>query len=109
MKILTFLKNKNTLPIYLFFLPFFHSYVFSQTVESPVITTLYQNSYKVYKDIRKPNGVYIDALALDGVADKPASIVANGVGLIALCIADAMYHKTGNQNLELLPLGGHKS
>lgn len=93
MKIFTFLKNKI---VYLFFLVFYSS-VFSQITENTTITALYQNSYTLYQDIRNPNGIYIDALALNGAADKPASIVANGVGLIALCIADAMYQKTGDQ------------
>ncbi|UZT97669.1 hypothetical protein ODZ84_21235 [Chryseobacterium fluminis] len=69
----------------------------AQTTENPTITALFQNSYRLYKDIRKPNGIYLDALALNGVGDKPAAIVANGIGLISLCIADAMYQKTGDQ------------
>lgn len=60
------------------------------------IDELFQNSYKLYKDIRKSNGVYLDALALDGAGAKPAAIAANGVGLMSLCIADAMYKKTGD-------------
>ena len=60
------------------------------------IDELFQNSYKLYKDIRKSNGVYLDALALNGVGPKPAAIAANGIGLMSLCIADAMYIKTGD-------------
>jgi hypothetical protein len=60
------------------------------------IDELFQNSYKLYKDIRKSNGVYLDALALNGVGAKPAAIAANGIGLMSLCIADAMYAKTGD-------------
>lgn len=66
------------------------------TGENLTITTLFQNSYKLYKDIRKSNGIYLDALSLNNSAEKPASIVANGVGLISLCIGDAMYKKTGD-------------
>ncbi|NIF05108.1 hypothetical protein F3J23_06595 [Chryseobacterium sp. Tr-659] len=66
-------------------------------IADPTITSLFQNSYKLYKDIRKPNGIYLDALALNGAGDKPAAIVANGIGLISLCIADAMYQQTGDQ------------
>jgi hypothetical protein len=60
------------------------------------VDELFQNSYKLYKDIRKSNGVYLDALALNGAGAKPAAIAANGIGLISLCIADAMYVKTGD-------------
>lgn len=57
---------------------------------------LFQNSYKLYKDIRMSNGVYLDALALSGAGAKPAAIAANGIGLMSLCIADAMFVKTGD-------------
>lgn len=60
------------------------------------IDELFQNSYKLYKDIRKSNGVYLDALALNGAGAKPAAIAANGIGLMSLCISDAMYAKTGD-------------
>ena len=60
------------------------------------IDELFQNSYKLYKDIRKSNGVYLDALALYGAGAKPAAIAANGIGLMSLCIANAMYVKTGD-------------
>ena len=60
------------------------------------IDELFQNSYVLYKDIRKSNGVYLDALALNGAGAKPAAIAANGIGLMSLCIADAMYVKTGD-------------
>lgn len=59
-------------------------------------TELFQNSYQLYKNIRQSNGVYLDALAINGAGDKPAAIVANGIGLMALCISDAMYTKTGD-------------
>jgi len=60
------------------------------------VDELFQNSYKLYKDIRKSNGVYLDALALNGAGAKPAAIAANGIGLMSLCIADAMFVKTGD-------------
>ena len=60
------------------------------------VDELFQNSYKLYKDIRKSNGVYLDALAQNGAGAKPAAIAANGIGLMSLCIADAMYNKTGD-------------
>lgn len=67
-----------------FFLP--NIAINAQANENLTITALFQNSYKVYKDIRKPNGVYLDALALNGAPDKPAAIVANGIGLISLSV-----------------------
>lgn len=60
------------------------------------IDELFHNSYKLYKDIRKSNGVYLDALALNGAGAKPAAIAANGIGLMSLCISDAMYARTGD-------------
>ncbi|NDP26947.1 MAG: T9SS type A sorting domain-containing protein [Flavobacterium sp.] len=63
---------------------------------SNFIDELFQNSYLLYKGIRMSNGVYLDALALNGAGPKPAAIAANGIGLMSLCIADAMYIKTGD-------------
>jgi uncharacterized membrane protein len=63
---------------------------------STFITELFQNSYKVFKDIRQSNGVYLDALALGGATAKPAAIAANGIGLMALCISGAMHAKTAD-------------
>lgn len=68
---------------------------FAQTADSTV-TMLFQNSYKVIDAMRLPGGFYLDALALGGAAPKPAALNANGVGLVALCIADSMYKKTGD-------------
>jgi hypothetical protein len=59
------------------------------------IVDLFQSSYKLYSDIRLDNGIYLDALAINA-QNKPASIVACGVGLVSLAIADAMYQKTGD-------------
>jgi len=63
--------------------------------EDPTITKLFQDSYFCIKSMRQSNGVYIDALPLTG-GYKPGCITANGIGLISLCIADAMYKKTGD-------------
>lgn len=77
---------------------FFSSLVHSQT-EDPVITRLFQNSYKVMDAMRIKTapgvGIYLDALAINA-GPKPVALAANGVGLISLCIADAMYKKTGD-------------
>ena len=67
----------------------------AQTADAS-ITMLFQNSYKVIDAMRLPGGFYLDALALGGAAAKPAALNANGVGLVALCIADSMYKKTGD-------------
>lgn len=92
-----FLKTGNRVVILLIcFLMTLISAIHAQTNENPTITSLFQNSYKVYKDTRKPNGIYLDALALNGAGDKPAAIVANGIGLISICIADGMRQKTGD-------------
>jgi len=74
------------------------SLLYSQT-EDPTITKLFQNSYKVMDAMRiktsPGTGIYLDALAIN-VGNKPVALAANGVGLISLCIADAMYKKTGD-------------
>lgn len=90
------LKPKRKIILIVSFFLISTALIHAQINENPTITSLFQNSYKVYKDIRKPNGVYLDALALGGVPDKPSGIVANGIGLISLCIADAMYQQTGD-------------
>ena len=66
----------------------------AQTAD-PTVTKLFQNSYKVIDAMRLSGGIYLDALAINTGA-KPAALAANGVGLISLCIADAMYKKTGD-------------
>jgi FlgD Ig-like domain len=66
----------------------------SQTAD-PIITRLFQNSCKVIDAMRLQGGIYLDAMAI-GADAKPAALNANGVGLISLCIADAMYKKTGD-------------
>ncbi len=66
----------------------------SQTPD-PTITKLFQNSCKVIDAMRLQGGIYLDAMAI-GADAKPAALNANGVGLISLCIADAMYKKTGD-------------
>lgn len=66
------------------------------TAQTSTTTVLFQNSSQYYKDIRKSNGTYLDALSLNGATDKPAAIVAAGVGLMYLCISDAMRRKSGD-------------
>lgn len=61
----------------------------------PTISTLFQKSYQVINAMRLTGGIYLDALAI-GIGDKPVALAANGVGLVPLCIADAMYKKTGD-------------
>ena len=70
------------------------SMVHSQTPD-PTISKLFQNSYRVIDGMRLSGGIYLDALAIN-TGPKPAALAANGVGLISLCIADAMYKKTGD-------------
>ena len=68
--------------------------VHSQTPD-PTISKLFQNSYQVINTMRLYGGLYLDAMAI-GATDKPAGLAANGVGLVSLCIADAMYKKTND-------------
>ncbi|HET6556312.1 MAG TPA: FlgD immunoglobulin-like domain containing protein, partial [Prolixibacteraceae bacterium] len=64
------------------------------------LAKLFQDSYKVVDAMRIKSpavgaGIYLDALAIN-VGNKPVALAANGVGLYSLCIADAMYKKTGD-------------
>ena len=73
----------------------FNPFNIAQTADT-IITKFFQDSYQCIKFMRHENGVYIDALNIGSPFEKPAAIVANGVGLISLCIADSMYKKTGD-------------
>ena len=68
---------------------------FSIFSQDPVVNQLFINSYKLIETARMENGVYLDAVSYNGV-DKPASLAANGVGLISLCIADSIYKLTND-------------
>lgn len=76
-----------------------YSFVAYSQTEDPTLTRLFQNSYRVMDAMRIKTapgvGIYLDALAIN-VGPKPVALAANGVGLISLCIADAMYKKTGD-------------
>ena len=54
------------------------------------LADLFYNSFQLFQLFRNQNGIYRDALRIDGNHFHPASIAANGMGLISLCIGDAM-------------------
>jgi hypothetical protein len=81
------------LVLILIFSAAFNFLIYPYTQDS-IITKLFTNSYYTIKSVRQPNGVYLDALLISGTEEKPASIAANGIGLISLCIADSMFKKT---------------
>ena len=58
--------------------------------DSPEIDSLFRNSYTVFELQRLQNGMYRDATLFNGSDYHPISIANTGMGLIALCIADAM-------------------
>jgi len=74
----------------------FSCHIVHSQIADPTITKLFQNSFKVIDAMRLSGGIYLDALSLDGSGNKPAALNANGVGLISLCVSDAMYKKTGD-------------
>ena len=51
---------------------------------------IFRNSYGVFELQRLPNGMYRDSKLFTGTDYHPISISNTGMGLIALCIADAM-------------------
>jgi hypothetical protein len=87
-------RGKSVFLFLLVYLLLSGTLVRSQTPD-PIISKLFQNSYRVIDRMRLSGGIYLDALAIN-TGDKPAALAANGVGLISLCIADAMYKKTGD-------------
>ena len=66
-----------------------------------VIDSIYQNSYKVFELQRLPNGMYRDSKLFSGTDYHPISISNTGIGLISLCIADAMGWISNAQELAL--------
>jgi hypothetical protein len=58
--------------------------------ENPVITELFRNAYHVWELQRNSIGMYRDSKLFAGTDYHPCSVANVGVGLIALCIADAM-------------------
>lgn len=87
-------RGKRVFLFLLVFMLLSGSLVRSQTPD-PTISKLFENSYRVIDGMRLYGGIYLDALAINATA-KPAALAANGVGLVSLCIADAMYKKTGD-------------
>lgn len=51
---------------------------------------LFRNAFEVFQLLRAETGVYVDALNLDGPPFHPSSVATTGMGLISLCVADAM-------------------
>lgn len=60
--------------------------------DTPPITTeeLMYQAFDVFQFLRYGNGVYTDAARFDTSQFHPASVATTGMGLISLCIADAM-------------------
>lgn len=68
------------------------------------IDILFRNSYKVFELQRLPNGMYRDSKLFSGNDYHPISSANTGMGLIAICIADAMGWITNGQELALATL-----
>ena len=71
---------------------------------SDTIDSLYRGSYKVYELQRLTNGMYRDSKLFSGNDYHPISISNTGIGLISLCIADAMEWITNGEDLALITL-----
>lgn len=65
------------------------------------IDSIYRNSYKVFELQRLPNGMYRDSKLFSGTDYHPISISNTGMGLVSLCIADAMGWISNAQELAL--------
>jgi Secretion system C-terminal sorting domain len=87
-------KSQNFLKKVLFLLVLQLCFIDAVMAQAPPVTTvLFRNSSQLYKNLRRGNGTYLDALALNGAGAKPGGIAAAGVGLMYLCISDAMFNK----------------
>lgn len=71
---------------------------------SAQIDSLFRNSYSVFELQRLPNGMYRDSKLLNGSDFHPISISNTGMGLISLCIADAMGWINNAEQLALTTL-----
>lgn len=58
--------------------------------QNDTLSMLFRNSYKVFELQRNHLGIYRDSKLFSGTDYHPASVANCGMGLIALCIADAM-------------------
>lgn len=54
------------------------------------LTELFSQSFEVFQLQRNGKGIYRDALRFDGNHFHPSSVANIGMGLVSLCIADAM-------------------
>jgi hypothetical protein len=92
---------KTNLTIVLILTLLFTTSGFSQ---DPIITNLMEDSYHVWELMRNSAGLYRDSKVLSGNDFHPASVANIGVGLIALCIADAMGWESNADNLAITTL-----
>ncbi len=60
------------------------------SAQTDTLYNLFYSSYKLFELLRNDYGVYRDSKVLNGSDFHPASIASTGMGLISLCIADAM-------------------
>lgn len=69
------------------------SFLFCHSLRSQNAITdkLFFSSYKVYENLRYPNGIYRAKLPLSGTTNTFAAISVTGMGLVSLCIADTMH------------------
>ncbi|GAA3561223.1 carbohydrate-binding protein [Snuella lapsa] len=78
-------------------------YANAQTPD-PTITTLFENAYHTWELERNAVGMYRDSKLFSGSDFHPASVANVGVGLVSLCIADAMNWETNAAQLVLKTL-----
>jgi hypothetical protein len=72
--------------------------------QNPVITELFRNSYHVWELMRNSKGIYLDKKRLKGSDNQISSTANIGIGLYALCIADAMGWEPNARELALTTL-----
>lgn len=58
--------------------------------QNDTLGLLFRNSYSTFELLRNDIGIYRDAKVFAGTDGHPASVASIGMGLVSLCIADAM-------------------
>lgn len=59
-------------------------------INASSLDSLFRNSFNLFQFLRNDRGIYADAAKFEPPQSHPASVATIGMGMISLCIADAM-------------------
>jgi hypothetical protein len=69
-----------------------------------LLSGIFHGSFELFQLLRNDKGIYRDAARFDGNHFHPASVTVIGMGLISLCIADAMEWIPNAEDMAILTL-----